>query len=71
MTPSVWLKAAGVVPPLVISALLGIVFGALLPPLVELGLIAAQVTIAVVLATGRLESTVVRLVSGGRPASLG
>ena len=71
MTPSMWLKAAGALPPLVISALLGIVFGALLPPLVELGLILAQVTLAVVLATGRLESTMVRLAWGGRSASLG
>lgn len=71
MSPSVWMKAAGVIPPLVISALLGIVFGALLPPAVELGMILAHLALAVVLATGRLEPSMVRLVWGGRPPTPG
>lgn len=71
MTPSVWLKAATVGPPLVISLLLGIVFGALLPPLVQLGLLAAHVALAGILAAGRLEGAMVRLVWGGRPPTPG
>ena len=70
MTPSVWLKAATVGPPLVISMLLGIVFVALLPPLVQLGLLAAHVALAGILAA-RLEGAVVRLVWGGRPPTQG
>lgn len=71
MTPSAWLKAATVGPPLLISMLLGIVFSALLPPLVQLSLLAAHVALAGILATGRLEGTMVRLVWGGRPPTPG
>lgn len=71
MTPSVWLKAATMGPPLVISLLLGIVFGALLPPLVQLGLLATHVALAGILAAGRLEGAMVRLVWGGRPPTPG
>ena len=71
MTPSVWSKAATVAPPLVISLLLEIVFGALLPPLLQIGLLVGHVALAGILAAGRLEGAMVRLVWGGRPPTPG
>jgi len=61
-----WLKTAVVVPDVIISSLIGSVVIAALPSAVGLGVIAAGVAFAVVLAAGLGEDTVVRILYGAR-----
>ena len=61
------LKAAVVIPDLIISSLIGFVILAALPADVAVGFIASVLAISIVVASGRAEGLVVRTLHAARP----